>query len=268
MGLLVLAVAAFGFSEPRILAFAAPVMTQPGTTVQLQYAAAGRGVLSYTVVAPNGSQLSGGALSQRSGSIGVAIPTSNEPRAYTMQLTMRGPLGSAKEIRVLNAVPPRNGGAQIRDISVNPVVATPGQTVTVSYSASAGDGFVRLLDRDGTVWAQRPFSRGGLTTFVLPPVSENREMRVVLHVTKGRTFAESSAGLMIARATGPHSASADPASALAGSNDPGRCVVSGQRRQRHVCRRSAPRSKRRRDQRSNSVAAQRYAYRLDRSTVA
>jgi hypothetical protein len=184
---------------PRIAAFAVPPMALTGTTIEAEYGVFGIGKLSYIVTAPDGRRLQGGPLTDRSGSIPVAIPAANDPGAYTLAMMMDGPLGTAKEVRVLNAIPPRvAGSAQITDISINPVVAKPGQAVTVAYAASGDSGYVRLLDDNGTVWAQKPFTRDGQTEFVVPPLGNGREMRVLLHVVKGRSAAESTAGLVIA----------------------------------------------------------------------
>ena len=217
-GLGLAGLAALGLAFPRILAFAVPPVTQPGATVQVAYTASGAGTLSYAVAAPNGKQIAATTLPQRSGLIPIAIPSNAQAGAYTIQLNVRGPLGGAKELRVLNVAVPRNSGPQIGAISVSPVVAEPGQTVTATYTASATDGYVRLIDRDGTVWAQKQFSRDGVTTFSLPPVSTNREMRVLLHVRKGRAFAETSAGLVIAAASPSQTASNDGMPLVAGSD--------------------------------------------------
>jgi hypothetical protein len=96
-------------------------------------------------------------------------------------------------------------------------VAKPGQTVNVGYAASGDNGYVRLVGSDGTIWAQKPFSPQGTTQFILPTVDTTREMRVVLHVTKGRSAAESSAGLLIATAA-PKQAEAAPS--IAGDDNP------------------------------------------------
>jgi hypothetical protein len=217
-GLGMAAVAALGLTFPRILAFAVPPVTQPGATVQVAYTASGAGTLSYAVDGPNGKQIAAKTLQRQSGLIPIAIPANAQAGAYTVQLNLHGALGNAKELRVLNVAVPRNAGPRIGAISVSPVVAAPGQTVTATYTASASDGYVRLIDRDGTLWAQKPFSRDGITTFSLPPVSTNHEMRVLLHVHRGRAFAESSAGLVVAGAPAPRSASNDGMPLLAGSD--------------------------------------------------
>jgi hypothetical protein len=220
VGLLALAAAAVLRGQvPRIAAFAVPPMALAGTTVQAEYDAFGMGKLSYAVTAPDGRRLQSGALSQRAGSIPIAIPESSQPGAYTLQMMMQGPLGTDKEVRVLNAVPPRAPGtAQITDLSVNPVVAKPGQAVAVAYAASGESGYVRLLGSDGTVWAQKPFSRNGETAFVVPPVSSGREMRVLLHVAKGRSAAESSAGLVVANPSNVTLSDADQQPAVVGDD--------------------------------------------------
>lgn len=197
-GLAMVGVAAVGLAIPRILAFAAPPLTHPGSTTQMEYSASGMGALAYSVAAPDGKTIAGATLPAASGAFPLTIPATGHPGAYSVRLSMRGPLGNVSQLRVVNVEVARNAGPQIGAISVDPVVAAPGQTVTATYTASAGDGYLRLLDRDGTVWAQKPFSHNGVTTFSIPPVSGNREMRVLLHVTKGRGSAESSAGLVIA----------------------------------------------------------------------
>lgn len=221
VALLVGAVAAFSMAVPRIGAFAVPPMAMTGTTVQAEYSASGAGALSYTVTAPDGHRVAGGPLADHTGTIPVAIPANTDNGAYTLQLSMQGPLGSAKELRVLNGVTPKSRGAtgaQITDISVKPVVAKPGDTITVAYSASGTDGYVRLAGTDGSIWAQKPFSRDGKVRFVVPPALNSREMRVLLHVTKGRSAAESSAGFLVATAATATKPAAASAQSVADAN--------------------------------------------------
>jgi hypothetical protein len=187
-------------SIPRISAFAAPPTATTGTSVDAEYSASGFGRLSYDVEAPDGSHVQDGVLDQHSGTLPIAIAASEQPGAYTLRLTMEGPLGTDKTVRVLNAIPPKvvsRGGAQISDIAVHPAVAAPGDTVTVSYAAAATTGYVQLMDSDGAVWLQKPFARNGMTQFVVPPVKRSREMRVLLHVMKAHSAAESSAGFLV-----------------------------------------------------------------------
>jgi hypothetical protein len=77
---------------------------------------------------------------------------------------------------------------------------------------------VRLVGSDGTIWAQKPFSPQGTTQFIVPTVDTTREMRVVLHVTKGRSAAESSAGLLVA--TTAAAKAPDTPQTVAGDNNP------------------------------------------------
>ncbi len=216
------ALATLGAARPRITAFVVPPETLAGTTVQAEYGASGAGRLAYAVAAPDGRRLQGGPLAVRSGSISIGIPPSATPAAYTLQLALSGPLGIATEVRVLNALVPRIRGAQIDDISVHPVVAKPGQTVDVSYRAAAQAGYVRLLDSDGTIWAQKPFSRNGLTEFIVPAAPNARELRVLLHVSKGNSIAQSMAGIVVANqsapaATGDSQIAGDDATATVGT---------------------------------------------------
>lgn len=218
IGVAALAAAVFAVSlaVPRIAAFAVPPMAIAGTTVRAEYSASGAGRLAYDVLAPDGRELAGGTLRERSGAIPIAIPASNDDGAYTLQLSLRGPLGTAKEVRVLNTEPRGRDAAAVSDISVNPVVATPGQAVTVTYAASGTGGYVRLLGTDGTIWGQRPFSHSGKASFTVPPLGNSREMRVLLHVTKGRSTAESSAGLVLS----VPAAASRPATAAVAAGDP------------------------------------------------
>jgi hypothetical protein len=214
---------------PRIAAFAVPPETVAGTTIRAEYQASGAGRLSYAVLAPDGRQIQAGTLDQHSGSLAVPIPPSNQPGAYTLQLAMSGPLGSATQTRVLNALVGHGGGAAIGAISVKPLVARPGETVDVAYTATGDGGYVQLIGSDGTVWQQRPFSHSGQAQFVVPPASGLRDMRVLLHVTRGRSAAQSMAGLVVS-AQAPSFAPAVPqviaddnpnAAPAAGSDDNG-----------------------------------------------
>jgi hypothetical protein len=117
---------AFGLSLPRIQALAAPPLVASGTVVDAEYAASGVGRLTYVVQAPNGEALQQGTLAAHSGSIPIPIPASLQSSAYTLQLTMQGPLGTDKEVRVLNAQPPEvvyRKSAQSSGVAVDPLVA-------------------------------------------------------------------------------------------------------------------------------------------------
>ncbi len=208
---------------PRIAAFAVPPVVMAGTTARAEYEASGAGGLSYTVIAPDGHTLQGGTLGDAAGVIPVAIPASNAPGAYTLQMNMSGPLGTASATRVLNTLASRGAVshaqkiAEIASISVNPPVARPGEIVDVAYAAQGAGGYVRLVGQDGTVWQQQPFSHSGAARFTIPAVPSLREMRVLLHVVRGRSTAQSMAGLVIAN-TGAFEPSA--AAQIVGDNDP------------------------------------------------
>jgi hypothetical protein len=211
-GLLFLATAAaLRGAVPRIAALSVAPSALAGATVEAQYSASGAGRLSYLVTAPDGHRVAAGRLDDRSGSIFVPIPASTQAGAYALRVSMEGPLGGTTETRIINAVLSSAAGAQIGDISVHPMVAKPGQTIDVAYSAAADGGYVRLLGTDGTIWAQEPFSRGGQTRLVVPPVADGREMHVLLHVTKGNSAAQSMAGILVASA--PAAAPPEQASA-------------------------------------------------------
>jgi hypothetical protein len=215
--LAIAAAAALGGLLPRIAAFAVPPMALAGTTVRAEYSASGVGKLSYAVAAPDGRSLEAGPLTERAGSIPIALPASKAAGAYTLHMVMQGPLGSVDATRVLNAIVApvatnRAKVARIGSISVSPVIAKPGQMIDVSYTATAENGYVRLLGVDGTIWAQKPFSARGETQFVVPYFSGPREMHVVVHVARGQTSAQSTAGLVVADlAAAPASADAQVA---------------------------------------------------------
>jgi hypothetical protein len=194
---------------PAIAAFALPPEAVAGTTVRAEYQTGGWGGLIYSVTAPDGSEIQGGPLAAHSGAIPIALPPSDEGAAYTVQMTVHGPLGTATATRVLNAIVPKGTrAAQIDDIWVKPTVAQPGETVVVGYAATGEGGYVRLLGTDGTIWAQQPFDHTGATRFVVPPVSDLTEMRVLLHVTRGRSAVQSMAGLAVVAQPAPAAAQA------------------------------------------------------------
>jgi len=210
-------VAAMQAALPRINAFAVPPEALAGTTVRAEYAAGGAGRLTYSVLAPDGRTVAGGILADESGAIAFAIPPTNDPGAYTLHLVKDGPLGSVVATRVLNTLASRTAGvAQIDSISVTPPVAKPGEPIDVAYSATGDGGYVRLMGTDGTIWQEQPFSRAGQTHMTVPQLSTLREMRVMLRVTKGRTAAQSMAGLVVEGAHAP----IDRGTSIAGDDDP------------------------------------------------
>ncbi len=195
---LALVFGAWHAAVPRIGAFVIPPEALAGTTVQAEYGVSGSGRLSYAVTAPDGKTVQAGGLGDRSGSIPIAIPTVDTPGAYAIRMQLAGPLGTASETRILTAIPQRGRSvAQIQAVSVKPAAAKPGETISVAYAAAGDGGYVRLLGTDGTVWAQRPFSHSGQAKFVVPSVPNLHEMRVVLHVTQGRSSAQTMAGLAV-----------------------------------------------------------------------
>ena len=214
LGLLTVAgVAGMRAATPHIEAFAVPPQALAGSTVRAEYDASGAGRVAYSVTAPDGRLVQSGSLPSRDGSIPIAVPANGAPGAYAVQLAMSGPLGRSEETRILNTV---STGAEIGSISVHPVLARPGDTVVVSYAAAADGGYVRLLDRDGTVWAQQPYSRQGQTSFVIPTAGSEGALRVLLHVTRGNSSAESMAGIAVAD---ERQNVAAPAAAVAATDD-------------------------------------------------
>ena len=195
---LALVFGAWHAAAPRIGAFVIPPEALAGTTVQAEYGVSGSGRLSYAVTAPDGKTVQAGGLSDRSGSIPIAVPSVDMPGAYAIRMQLAGPLGTTSETRILTAIPQRGRSiAQIQAVSVKPAAAKPGETISVAYAAAGDGGYVRLLGTDGTVWAQHPFSHSGQAKFVVPSVSNLREMRVVLHVTQGRSSAQTMAGVAV-----------------------------------------------------------------------
>lgn len=220
VGLLIIASSALlRGAMPRIAALAVAPQALAGTTVEAQYSVFGSGRLSYFVTAPDGKRVAGGELAAHTGSVFIPIPAGTQPGAYTLRMTMDGPLGTASDARVVNALISGPAGAQINDISVNPTVARPGQAIEVSYSASATDGYVRLVGTDGTIWAQKPFSSSGQAHLIVPPVGDGKELHVLLHVTKGSSTAQSVAGVLVSSPVKASLATSN-VSSLAGDNDP------------------------------------------------
>lgn len=220
-GILLASAAALDAALPRVNAFSLAPQALPGTTVRAEYVVSGSGALGYSVLAPDGRQIQGGPLGAHEGAIAIAIPPSNAQGAYTVQLALYGPLGTATATRVLNAIDARSSTqAQIDAVSVKPAVARPGETVNVAYAATGESGYVRLLGSDGTIWQQQPFSRSGTTQFVVPPVPGLRDMRVLIHVTKGSSVAQSMAGLaVVSDANTPSLQEEGPQSAQAAADD-------------------------------------------------
>jgi hypothetical protein len=212
---------------PKIAAFSVAPQALAGTTVEAEYSTFGAGNLSYLVTAADGHRLAGGPLAAHSGSVFVPIPAGTAPGAYSLRLAMDGPFGSTSETRVVNAIIAKGGAsASIADLSVKPMVAKPGETLKVAYSAVGEGGYVRLEGTEGTIWAQQPFSRGGETQLVVPPVADGRELRVVLHVTRGASAAQSAAGILV---SSPHAAqaAADTGPTIAGDDDPNDAATVG-----------------------------------------
>ncbi|MFY9632969.1 MAG: hypothetical protein WAJ94_15315 [Candidatus Cybelea sp.] len=212
---------------PKIAAFSVAPQALAGTTVEAEYSTFGTGNLSYLVTAPDGHRVAGGPLAAHAGSVFVPIPAGTSSGAYSLRLAMEGPFGSASETRVVNAMIAKGGAsASIADLSVKPMVAKPGDSLKVAYSAVGEGGYVRLEGTDGTIWAQQPFSRGGETQLVVPQVGDGRELHVVLHVTKGASAAQSAAGILV---SSPHAvrAAADSGPAIAGDDDPNEAATVG-----------------------------------------
>ena len=188
---------------PRIVGFSLPPSALAGSTVDGEYATGGVGQLSYSVDDPNGKRLADGVLADGAGTVRFALPQTSDPAAYTVRLLITGPFGTISEARVVNAIlPPKpkivvSSGAQISNIEVTPVVAHPGDLVHVKYAATASDGYVRLLDSQGTIWSQFPSSKDGNTWMRVPLFDRDRELRVLLHVRRGKSVAQSSAGLIV-----------------------------------------------------------------------
>lgn len=184
----VFAAAALRMSLPRILALAAPPTVSTGTTVDAQYATSGLGQVRYLVEAPDGRHIQGGALVEKSGAISIAIPRSRRPGAYTLRLTEEGPLGTDKEIRVINAEPPPiiyRKGAQTPGIAIAPlvsriIVAMRDAKLLVALRQSTAQGIASADGQDpaptkdnanGVFQVEKPLvkSRGTIGVRILSP---------------------------------------------------------------------------------------------------
>lgn len=207
-GVALLVAGAFGFmaSVPRVSGFSLPPKAMVGTTVEAEYSASGIGRVAYSVEDPDGKAIAGGPLQYRTGTVRFAIPASHDGAAYTMRLSMIGPLGRNAETRVVNAIPlpkPRLlSGANIASIEIDPIVAHPGDLVHVMYASNGDEGFLRMLDQHGTIWAQIPSSKSGNSWMRVPLFDRDREMRVSLNIKRGPSSAQSSAGMIVIASKG------------------------------------------------------------------
>lgn len=190
---------------PRISAFAVAPSAVSGDVIQASYKTSGVGTLQYDVTAPDGSLVMSGQLDERQGAIRVALPKTEGPRSYAIRLNMQGLLGGDAQMRMITAIPfpkpklvvaraPQT--ARISNLSATPAIGRAGEPIMIAYDASAADGFVQLVDSAGTLWGKAPYSKSGIAWFRVPPFEKNREMRVVLHVRRNDSVAESAIGVM------------------------------------------------------------------------
>lgn len=163
---------------------------------------------------PNVSYLTAAGIAMAAGiaalvvaGIGMAMPRAAAP-APAVPVAHAAPRAVASALHT----------ARIASIAVDPIVAKPGQTIDVAYDASGDGGYLRLLGTDGTIWAQQPFSHNGTAAFTLPAFPTKRELHVLLHVTQGRSSAESSAGLIVLPTAMSTAAGSQPAVPVAGDD--------------------------------------------------
>ena len=202
--LAIAAAAALGGLLPRISAFAVPPMALAGTTVRAEYGASGLGKLSYTVAAPDGRSMQGGALAEQLW-IDPDCPSGGEGsgRVHAAHGDARAAgqrrcdAGSQRDHPALGNQP-RQGCPNRVDLGLpdHREAGPDDRCFLCCYGARVATCDCSALD--GAIWGQQPFSRRGETQFVVPYFSGVREMRVLVHVARGQTSAQSTAGLLVA----------------------------------------------------------------------
>lgn len=187
-------VAADRVARPSIAAFAVPARVIAGAPVTAGYALGGIGRGRY-VVTSNGRRIASGTVS---GSGSVTFSTSRRPARYVVDLRNDGPLGSAHERLVTDAVARVvTAAATIGALAVDPAVATAGAPVTVRYATNAVTGSVALLGAAGVPLERVALGARGTATLEAPIVQQASEYEVALDARGGGTTAHASVGLLV-----------------------------------------------------------------------
>jgi hypothetical protein len=226
--------AGISLATPRVLAITAPARALAGTTVQVPLQVSGAGSVEYDFRTRDGQQLAAG-LTSHSSVLQLAIPQAGAGAPYTLHVRMRNPFASAQAQAtigaiVVNARPavraPAAPGSLIGNLAVAPSPARAGQPITVSYSAVSTSGDVWLVGMDGRTWARGPLSAYGSTQLKVPQAAAGQEMRVVLHVQRGKAHAQSAVGISVLPDTQIASApTAQPATPASSTPDQAASIV-------------------------------------------
>jgi hypothetical protein len=190
--------------RPRILDVSAPKKAVAGTVLQVPYQVAGVGSVEYDFQTRDGLRLAAG-LGSKSGVLNLQIPRGGAGAPYQLRVRMRNAFSHSENIATIAAVVPGTvkakpalaPGASIEDLSVTPSPVVAGKTIAIRYATQAESGEVFLVDSFGMTWAHAPMSVTGSTQLSVPQAAAGKDMRVVLHVQRGKAHAESSVGVAV-----------------------------------------------------------------------
>jgi hypothetical protein len=176
---------------PRAPLLGAPSSAVAGGRVQLPYETRGYGTLAYTATTDAGAILGSGPLDARSGAIDLALPMAAASHHVVVDLTIRGPLGSASRSTSFAVVAPepRSAVARILSLATRRDAMPGGETVLASYLVFGDSGTVALLDAGGKVVASSPFTHRGTTRIAVPPALRAVPLVARLTVHRGATDA-------------------------------------------------------------------------------
>jgi len=221
--LLALGAGAFAATRPRVMALAAPDSVPAGTSFSVAYALAATTDGHYTVETPDGLQIRRGSLRGGAGAFTVALPERPLASGYDVRVWADGRFGGtdrtthvlaqARPSRPAPAVRPQQAVAPVRlgSLTLQREIVHGGESIVVTYPATANAGVVRLIDGLGTVRAEALLSHRGESILVAPHVEADQDFRIVATVERGRGRDEVTAPVTILHApprrgvTGPAS---------------------------------------------------------------
>lgn len=204
--------------RPSVGELVVPLHLQPGTTIPIIYRATGIGVGAYRVVGPDGRALASGPLSTGSGTFAITLPTDRSDRSYLVRVSISGVLGTAfaeaylkipatavpRAAVVTPTRPPAPSPPQIRSFAVDRAALASGEKLNVYYDVSAASGTVALLDAASQIaYGKSDLSGTGRTTFVIPVVTSERFLTVVLTARRGAATTQSRVAVTAEPQTGP-----------------------------------------------------------------
>jgi hypothetical protein len=189
-----------GFVEahPHVGDLGAPNMVLEGSAVDVPYRTSGLGLLRYSVVSSQGTEIAHGPLTAPSGVLHISIPTLHHNEAYRVRLALSGPLGDASNeatvgassvplTRVITTLP---AAPLIRSFAVATSVKDRVPTVTALYDVIAEHGALRLIDDRGIQYGATVLNSNGQSTFTLPANTNLGTLAIVLQAIRNGTTAE------------------------------------------------------------------------------